>query len=373
MNQGSIVLYTPGHSLYTDTLIMYALAHELRYDPSLVVEGLGTHYRIKAEVDLDDLVEALSVAYEGIRSEPIERRLRRLLSERDFAMAEQALQDTSKLRKYLHSLEEPGHARNEGRLGKGSTLKLPLMPTAGKYLHTDLMIKPKYDTKQYKVCGWCVALGILGLAYGSLILSLERHRLAILFAFEGKVDHEYFGRFFEFMDSAYLTSEEMESKGQVALNELRRSLNALPLRSVAYATVLLLNRELIVTMEGTKATWKALTARFDTARAVQVRGYQSLELDALLSAAADIIRMSEEGSVDAWSLTRDMVISLIRKARIQDPKASYALDSLGRLLDFLVERRPELLYYFARNGYRAFNRRLSAVNLCKALFELICS
>ena len=54
-----ILLYTPGHSPYTDTLIAYGLAYALRDAPELELRGRGTHYEVLVEAEIEDVATCI--------------------------------------------------------------------------------------------------------------------------------------------------------------------------------------------------------------------------------------------------------------------------------------------------------------------------
>jgi len=361
-----ILLYTPGHSPYTDTLIAYGLAYALRDAPELEIRGRGTHYEVLVEAEIEDVATCIRRVFrERAVAELRGDVLRRLLAGRDVDQALRALEDGGLL-KYLYELTEPGHSRREGRHGKGSTFKLPLMPLAGKYLHTDLTAKTKYDAKQYKACKWCSALAMLGLATGALTLSFGTSRVVVLFSFEGAVDREYLATFFEFLESLKAEREE----GRTMLEDLRYSLDSIPDRLLAYSLTTYLSKELVLVMSVAAARWRALVVRFDTRRAVQVRGFQDVELNSVIGSLEEIIRLDEEEGTDTWGRLGDLIRRLMRRARARDSNAHHALDSLTSLFDFLASRRAEYLYEFARSGYKAFNRSFNVYGLCESLLRI---
>ena len=370
-----VVLYTPGHSLYTDTLMVYGLAYALKEAPGLEVEGLGTHYVVKVDASLKDVVQLVQDNFDpSAFQRPY---LSRLLAERDYLNAYQYVRDSAKFEEYLKKLMKPGHVLEDGKLTrKGGVFKLPLIPMAGKYLHVDLTEKTKYDTKQYVACQGCIALAILGLTRGAIVLPFAREKLVVLFAFEGRVYSEYFGNYYEFFESEYKRyeseAEEAEKRSERSLlRELSLSMDSMPSRTLVYTMVSLMSRELIVGMDSAEASWRALVARFNTARAVQVRGYQDIELDSLIATLAEIIKISEAKGTGAWDRLREVKLSLLRRARVKSPIAHHAVDSLDALFEFLIRRSPEDLYDFARSGYKAFDRKFYASEVCKVLFSLV--
>jgi len=369
-----VVLYTPGHSLYTDTLMVYGLAYALKDAPGLKVKGLGTHYIVEVDAGLGDVIQLVQDAFEPDISQ--RSYLGRLLAEKDYLNAYQYVRDSAKFKEYLKKLMKPGHVFEEGKLTrKGGVFKLPLIPMAGKYLHVDLTEKTKYDTKQYVACQGCIALAILGLIKGAIILPFAREKLVVLFAFEGRVDSEYFNNYYEFFESEYrkyeseAESAEEESERSL-LRELGLSMDSMPSRTLVYTMVSLMSRELIVGMDSAEARWRALVVRFNTARAVQVRGYQDIELDSLIATLAEIIKISEAKGTGIWDRLREVTLSLLRRARVKSPIAHHAVDSLDALFEFLIGRNLENLYDFARSGYKAFDKKFYASGICEALFSL---
>ena len=359
-----VTLHTPGHSSYTDSLIMYGLTYALREAPGLRVRGLATHYVVEANVSLDEAAEYVSLAFDSDVVDALRGpRIGRLFTARDVENAAQALRDSAQVREYLAELTSPGHSRREGKLGSGKTLKLPLMPAAGKYLHVDLTRRVKYDTKQYLACNWCIGLAMLGLVKGALLLSFGTAKLVTVLAFEGEVGGRIFKELFAELESQYGAEEERGLADEVA-----RSLDQLPLRVATYLTIFSLSRELVTMMDEAQARWRALSARFETARAVQVRGYQDFDVDALISTMAHVIRVDEEVGAGVWDpLIDDIMSRLVRISRAKASVAQHAVDALEALLSFFTTRDMADLYQSARSCLKAFNYRFGA----SAVYEVL--
>lgn len=409
-----IVIYTPGHSLYTDTLIAYGISYptikRLKEvaDPEEVLRVIGTGMNyaiIIKEANIDLLAEAIA-SYVAENSDSFKRELKvtpkseaktradgriGLFSEKDVSEFVNALTNESEIKKYLENLRSPEHAENEGKLvkgrGGGAKLKLPLMPTAGKYLTQDLTTTCRYsDNKYYKVCEYCAAFAALGLYCGALAARFREWAMLIFLGFEGEVGGGTLNYAFdlvrseaEALASLSTAKEEKEETQKTLLSiELSRSIDALPLRTLSQATLCLFADSAIKGMSESDASWKSLSVKFDASRAMsgnlQVRGYEEVILTPVLNALADLLRGSGVGGF------RERVMWLLRAARSNRPESGDAVTALESLFTFFQTRRLSDLYSFARS-YEASMRRFAqsinykfylglSIRICKELARL---
>ncbi|MEM1509160.1 MAG: hypothetical protein QXY49_02020 [Thermofilaceae archaeon] len=349
-------LHTPGHSAYSDTLMMYALAGAASAHLRKVV-GRGAFYTLIMDgLTVEELAEKISGVFNR-NMERISNSLTRLLDEKDVNKASDAFADEKRLAEYLIELTSTGHSGREGRFGKGSTFALPLMPTAGKYLRTDLTEHKKYAPKSYEVCSYCSALAILGLALGSLNVRQRSTNVVTTVKFDGEIEGDTLGQLIDYFTQL--------SGGEEKLFKVAgQCLNKMPERLFGYLVLAGMNDRLIVQMENTNARWTALISRFEVVRVVQVRGYYSVELDTVLASLAGLIRIEEEFKVRARGKLADTCETLLRICSVQ---------SLEKLFDFLSTRKPNEIYGFVRAAFSDLKQEhmnLSASELVEALARL---
>ena len=361
-------LHTPGHSAYTDTLIIYALAYAANRQLKRV-SGRGLFYALEIEgLELEELALRIS----GIFHRNVERLkagFTRLLSEKDLKKAESVLKNIGLLTKYLGELMEPGHAMSEGRAGRGGSFKLPLMPTAGKYYRMDLTEHEKYQAREYAVCSFCSALAMLGLALGSLTLRFvlreeaSRHKtkgkakvvyLVSTIKFSGEVDGDLILNLSDYFINLSDAGRELFAASKACLDEM-------PERLIGYLLLGGLNDRLISAMAASNASWSVLTTRFEVERVVQVRGYFSVELDQAIATLADLIKIDEELKGNYRGKLNSLCAELLRACSVE---------ALERLFDFMSTRNIEKVYEFARAAYSDLRRAgasFSASELIEAL------
>jgi len=388
------IIYTPGHSLYTDTLTMYGLIYsiiaglgekisELLRPGSLTVRGLGTHYLIETKYDLDFIAEgARKASNELVREDLLKGGLVGMFDNKYVTNALNALRDVKTFVDYLEELQEPGHARSEGKIGrKGVTFKLPLIPIAGKYFTTDITSTRKYDVKQYNACCGCIGLSMLGLARGALVFPQPFARMVLTISFEGETAGYFFKHLYELLGSVLQVERERlrvfrekkkkkEEKIPASnFSYIASCIDILPLRVLTYSAIVMLSNEVIDAMNSVDARWHALTVKFDTKRGIQVRGYQGFEVDTLIINLAKII---DEGQA---SNLRSLVRFLLQRANLSrlgraPPGASYAIDSLDYLTSYLSSLSFGFLYNFTRSYYKASDRKDGIHDLCETLMRL---
>lgn len=351
-------IYTPGHSPYTDALIMYSIAFAAG-EHLQEVRGLGSSYEIRIEgLTEEELAQRLWVRLADVRAE-YSSRLERLVDEKDVNLAADALARKQGLASYLRELSAPGHARDEGRLGDGRNIKLPMMPYAGKYFRVDLTREQKYRAREYVVCPYCFSLSLMGLGLGTVTTAFRTTVVLATFGFEGPVD----GRAIEGLLGWFAAV----SQGQQELLE-RVKPDEVPDRVLGNLLLTCLRDDLVVSMDASDATWKSFVVRFETARAVQVRGYSSVELDSVLAALAELVRIEKREA----------------EAGRQPPRCRAALESflaqllrygsvssLEKLFDFLANRDVEMLYDAVREAYASSKGEIVVgVELANCLLSL---
>jgi len=335
-----LVIHTPGHSPYTDTLIMYAIAYAAE-DKLEEVVGRGLSYTLFIDGMTEvELAESLKVKFDGVKSE-FEGRLARLVEERDVAAAQDALARVKDLAGYLASLAQPAHAQQEGRHGKGRLIKLPLMPSAGKYLREDLTKTRKYRVEEYKVCQYCAALALLGLGVGTVSVAARTTVVVSTVGFEGALEGQ--------LVRQVLESLERLRQGQ---SDVMRRVRAdeMPDRLIGNLLLTCFRDDLIASMESSNASWRAFVVRFDVERVVQIRGFSALELDSLLTALADLARIGQKEELSCMAYLTELLTRLLGLG---------AVSAIERLFDYLVLRSIPHLYGAVRDAYSSSEGRWS--------------
>lgn len=383
-----LILYTPGHSFYTDTLITYGLIRLLTKILGkliwLRVLGTGVNYVIKIRgIDLEHLSEAIAgyIKEESARFEKelvfvskneaktyLDGRVG-LFNKKDVSTFIMTLKDKAALRNFLEDLQSPAHALNEGKITSGrlakSKLKLPLMPTSGKYLAQDLTVTNKFsDNRYYRVCEYCAALAAVGLCYGALTAKWEKWAIIITLGFEGEVSGDTIQYTLSLIDSEADTLARFERGMKFSeisdilplSLELSWSMDALPLRTLLQAMLCLFTDTAIRGLGESNASWKALSVKFDASRAksgnLQVRGYNEVILDPVINALAELMNNSIMPDF------REKVKRLLRASRSKGPESGDAVTALESLFGFFQTRRISDLYSFIRS-YEISMRKLS--------------
>ncbi|MBO3842955.1 MAG: hypothetical protein FGF48_11175, partial [Candidatus Brockarchaeota archaeon] len=209
----TIELYTPGHGLFPDTLIMYGLVSPLRTHTNIEFEvlGCGTFFHILIkDIDLKWYSELLSKEIddnkEDIRNLLIDNlRLIQEKSEGKLIECFETFKDEKEIFRHLNKYLKTGHAKEEGRYPKEEgcfTAWLPLYPQSGKYA-TRLF---RYDPgRAYKMCPFCISLATLGFARSVITIKgldpRERKINSILLTFEGEVRGDIIRKLLTYIDS----------------------------------------------------------------------------------------------------------------------------------------------------------------------------
>ena len=408
-----LTIYTPGHSFYTDTLITYGLIYPLLgyiedLEEGLKVYGTGLNYVIRLRnMDLEHLAELM---VDGIRSR-LDRLGRELayvsrsgaktyvdgrvglFNQKDVSSFIKALKDVNGLKRFLKSLQSATHALEEGKTTAGriakSKLKLPLMPTAGKYLHEDLTITNKFsDNKYYRVCDYCAAFASIGLCCGALTAKWDKWVLILTLGFEGSVGGGTIRYMINLVENEAMLlgmismdSKDLEGTQELPLSlELGRSLDVIPLRTLVQAILCLFTDSAIKGLSESNASWKALSVKFDARRVksgnLQIRGYEEVILDSTINALACLLQESTIENKSAIEDLRKKIRKLLRASRSRGPESGNAITALESLFTFFQTRRLSDLYSFVRSFEVSMRRSppeyavgLSST-LCRSLVSL---
>lgn len=191
----TVDLYTPGHNVFTDTLIMHGLVRILSWIGANEgeVERIGERYKIEVESNdninkllrgtienlkvksIEDLKVALNI-YSTLKRADLPSAVKKLHDIRSFNPSatgdwSQALnRGLGELNLTPYTIDHINdHRYNEGRGKEGKTAYLPLGPIYGKYVSESYTI----DEVKYSICLNCFTLSSIGLIYGTGLVSLE--------------------------------------------------------------------------------------------------------------------------------------------------------------------------------------------------------
>ncbi|MCS7385437.1 MAG: hypothetical protein NDF55_01670 [archaeon GB-1867-005] len=343
-------IFTPGHGLFMDTLIMYGLFEAISSSNlSCELEGLGGLFCLSVNADIDVIGEALANAAWKRIEETLDLLINRARvvmksSKRGLEGALKSICDKSTCINYLERLLKPGHADREGRGSKGTTVWLPLSPYLGKYLTGEY----KYLARRYAACPQCIAAAALGASSMMIPVTFRRRTNMILLTFDGEILCETMN-----VVRKFIHGPEMDQ----AKNELSRHIEDLPLSTFTNLIITLFSGDVVVALADSNASWRALSTTFEIVKVPQIRGYEEISIDPVIDALKRIYVEGEVGTFDA------LQIIVRRLARLKD------IASLDALFRYLFTRRINDLYMFARLASGTLDRGLG-VNLCKELVKL---
>lgn len=264
-------IYTPGHGIYSDTLMMYGLSRAALDAETLVrVRGAGNYYEIEVK-DLESLASKLASLIENEKLTVIDEigRFTQLAERNKLERTLAYLSDEGRSLQFLNKLTKAGHASDEGR-GKGDeSVPLAFIPSAGKYLTGQF----KYRAKAYKMCTGC--LGLLSYGFFEGTIRIPEHLLTVTIAFEGNVDSK--------------CMREVLGSLKIDRRWIKRFSDLVPLKTLVYIIASKFGRDAIVSMDETNASWKVIAIKFDKEQAaLQVRGICELTLDPVLDAFSHV-------------------------------------------------------------------------------------
>jgi len=249
----------------------------------------------------------------------------------------QTLTDVNEMTNYLQTLSIPGHSRNEGRGKHGTTIPLPLMPVAGKYLHKDLTLTSKFTPSSYNVCNNCLSLAALGLAEAAISIRARGQWsvVIIVIPFEGNVSPLYFSEFFEFK---FRSSENIIKK--LYAND---AVNQIPVKVLTRLVFLLTDKTVLRSMSEMQAKWYALSVLLTgRANAPQVRGMVDIEISSFIRN----LSLLYEKNVNITEIDR-LLFFLASKGDVS---------ALEGLFTFISNRDLRRFYQFTRETYSSIER-----------------
>ena len=184
-------LYTPGHNLVTDTLIMHGIVRYLLWAgvSKGVVRRIGDRFviDIEEEISKDKERKAINqlitiqragvktIEYDKPTTKFFEKIYRANINEPVFWNWVRSIVDSITKFDTILIYQDPDHKikANEGRRRSrtGATVYLPLGPLYGKYEYADYNVK---EGVQYTMCSSCFLMANLGLVYGSYVLRTQK-------------------------------------------------------------------------------------------------------------------------------------------------------------------------------------------------------
>jgi len=200
----SLILYTPGHNIYTDTLIMHGMVRVMAETGCTrgVVRRIGEAYMVQyrgCQQSGSDIRDTASLHLLSLYMKMLMHKntmdletpyLSKLRDFKVFCAAQNYINrlasedlginiDKYSGAKGLNHRASAGEGRSPSRGGKGNTtLYLPLCPLCGKYstvtlLRAGELVQGYRGNEQYKVCRDCFVLALIGFMWGTSMLSFR--------------------------------------------------------------------------------------------------------------------------------------------------------------------------------------------------------
>jgi len=333
-------LYTPGHGLFMDSLIMYGIISCLQSDIDYYVFGNAGLFEIDIkDSDIYNISNFIASNIDQHEEDIVkllveESKLIQKASQRRLETFLRRYSDPSIVAQDLkQAYMSPGHAQNEGRFHGGQHVWLPLYPHIGKYFTGEY----KYQASNYGVCPLCITLAVVGFSKAAILVPYIPPKNALLvtiLSFEGEVS----GRVLKRMLS-YIEDKDFRQ----VIDKLRPIINDIPLNIFIYMLLAQWTKEAIIYLYESKASWIAFSTTFEITKGqvVQVRGYEEVSVDRYLSSLAYLIQIDEKYKYEVNPLRKLQIVTdyLIKN------KEPVAIEALYR---FLNTRSPSDLYRAVR-------------------------
>jgi len=356
-----IKIYTPGHGMITDSLIMYGIVGSLskRFPEDVGVVSIsftGHEYVIDlGDFTLDDVADAIAYVFDEYGHNVA----RRLLDEGKVIQLQSRgklegiisrLSNTDELRSRLNDLTSKGHILRlrEGRSLKSKvkdmdTIWLALMPSAGKYRLKDFSAV----ATPYLACILCRGLASLGLYFTGLMSARGGDSLEIVPVFNGEITGDVIMKYINVLGNNYTN----------VANKIMRVLDILPTDILSKLTLVELSvlgggQDLIEELYKSNASWHLISVRF-TRGASQLRGYDVICVDPLIKGL--YLVMKNDVIKDIYLIVDTAIRRLIdkRKARTSmKGQINVDVDAIDYMIKFLEYRNVELLYRAVRTAYK---------------------
>ena len=356
-----IKIYTPGHGMITDSLIMYGIVGSLgqRFPEDVGVVSMsftGYEYVIDlGDFTLDDLANAIAYVFD----EYGHNIARRLLDEGKVIQLQSRgklegiisrLSNVAELKNRLNDLTSRGHILRlkEGRSLKGKvkdmdTIWLALMPYAGKYRLKEFSA----ITTPYLACILCRGLASLGLYFVGLMSARGGDSLEIVPVFNGEIKGDIIMKYINVLGNNYTN----------IANRIMRVLDVLPTDILSRLTLIELSvlgggQDLIEDLYKSSASWHLMSVRF-TRGASQLRGYDIICVDPLIKGLYLVMR--NDVMKDIYLIIDTAIRRLIDKRKVRvfmKGQINVDVDTIDYMIKFLEHRNVELLYRAVRTAYK---------------------
>ena len=356
-----IKIYTPGHGMITDSLIMYGIVGSLgqRFPEDVGAVSMsftGYEYVIDlGDFTLDDLANAIAYVFD----EYGHNIARRLLDEGKVIQLQSRgklegiisrLSNVAELKNRLNDLTSRGHILRlkEGRSLKGKvkdmdTIWLALMPYAGKYRLKEFSA----ITTPYLACILCRGLASLGLYFVGLMSARGGDSLEIVPVFNGEIKGDIIMKYINVLGNNYTN----------IANRIMRVLDVLPTDILSRLTLIELSvlgggQDLIEDLYKSSASWHLMSVRF-TRGASQLRGYDIICVDPLIKGLYLVMR--NDVMKDIYLIIDTAIRRLIDKRKVRvfmKGQINVDVDTIDYMIKFLEHRNVELLYRAVRTAYK---------------------
>jgi len=356
-----IKIYTPGHGVITDSLIMYGIVGSLSVRFRESVRGIlmsftGHEYIIDlGDFTLNDVAEAIAYVFDEYGHNITRRlldegRVIQLQSRGKLDGIISRLSNVDELKNRLSDLTSKGHTLrlNEGRALKGKikdmdTIWLALMPSAGKYRLKEFSAV----ATPYLACILCRGLASLGLYFIGLMSASGGDSLEIIPIFNGEVTGNVIMRYIDVLSNNYIN----------VTDRIRRVLDVLPTDILSKLSLIELSvlgggQDLIEELYKSSASWHLVSVKF-TRGASQLRGYDIVCIDPLIKGLYLVIKGNVAG--DVYLIIDTAIRRLISKRRMRATikgQINVDVDTLDYMVKFLEYRNVDLLYRAVRTAYK---------------------
>jgi len=355
-------LYTPGHGLFTDSLMAYGIVSAvISVDPSVAEElrisFTGNEYVVDVgNLKLDDVAYAVASTIRSNKDDIVSRllskgRVIQLQSKGKLSGILERLSYIEEVRVRLNDLTAKGHILRSGegrrkkfRLTDMDTIWLALMPSAGKYRLGEFSAK----VSPYVACILCRGLAILGLYSMGLLSAAGKESLEVIPVFNGEVTGRTISSYMGVLSRGY---------SDVA-NKLGRLLDTLPSDLLSKLVLIELSivsggDRMLKELHSANSSWFLASVRF-TKGASRLTGYDAICVDPLINGLSLAV---EEGIInDVYGLVDTALRRLVSKKRlrstVQRRQINVDVDTLDFIVKFLEHKDVDILYRSTRYAYK---------------------
>jgi len=379
MNYPSVSLYTPGHCIFTDSLIAYGIVSSIIKElpdcaKDIMITFTGSEYVVEINgLSLEDVVECIILSVMNFRDDIISELVDtcRVIQRQSRIKLENlldTLMNKDLIRKSLSTYAERGHRikYGEGRRAKTKkaqhldTMWLALMPPAGKFRLGLFNAK----SIPYLACTTCRALASVGLYYIGM-MGFRRGEAAkarrdkptagesieIVPVFNGSIRGELI---LDYMDILSRDFENIRFRIEDVLDKL--GIDLISKLAIVQLAIVGGGNELVKKLYYSEASWHLISIKL-TEGATRLEGYDSIHIDPLIKGLYLIIN---EGVLsDFYALIDESIRRLMEKKAKRRLELSRQInvdvDTIDYLVRFLEERSEDMLYRAVRTAYKDEN------------------